>query len=82
MRKSQPELLGNHLPNHQRVVADQVDQAAAQGDLVADGHKVEPAELVADHDLVKNLLNQTKGIFNVSLLPLFFSYGELRNSNE
>jgi len=80
--KSQLELPGNRLPNHQRVVADQVDLAAAQGVLAAGDHKVEPVELVADHDLAKNLLNQTKGIFNVSLLPLLFSYGELRNSNE
>jgi hypothetical protein len=54
-----------------------VDPAAAQGDLAVDDHKVEPAELVADQgDLAKDLLNQTKGIFNVCLLPLFFSYGE------
>jgi hypothetical protein len=59
--KNQPELPGNHLPNHLRAVADQVDPAAAQGDLVADGHKVEPAELVVDHDLAKNLLNRQKG---------------------
>jgi hypothetical protein len=76
VQKNQPELPGNHLLNHLRAVADQVDLAAVQGDLAADGHKVEPAELVADHDLAKDLLNQTKGIFNVRLLPLLFSYGE------
>jgi hypothetical protein len=77
VQKNQPELPGNHLLKHLRAVADQVDLAAVQGDLAADGHKVEPAELVADQgDLAKNLLNQTKGIFNVSILPLLFSYGE------
>jgi hypothetical protein len=76
VQKNQPELPGNHLLNHQRAVADQVDPAEDQVDLAADGRKVEPAELVADHDLAKDLLNQTKGIFNVCLLPLFFSYGE------
>jgi hypothetical protein len=54
-----------------------VDPAADQGDQAADDHKVEPVELVADQgDLAKDLLNQTKGIFNVSILPLFFSYWE------
>jgi hypothetical protein len=54
-----------------------VDLAAAQGVLAAGDHKVEPVELAADQgDLAKVLLNQTKGIFNLSILPLLFSYGE------
>jgi len=74
VQKNQPELPGNHLPNHLRAVADQVDPAADQGDQAADDHKVEPVELVVDLDLARDSVNQTKSVFNLSILPLSFSY--------
>ena len=82
MQKNQPELLGNHLLNHQRAVADQVDQAEDQVDLAADGRKVEPVELVADRDLAKNLLNRQKGFSTYAFCPYSFPTGKMRNSNE
>ena len=77
-QKSQLELLGNHQQNHQLAVADQ----AVQADLVADARKVAPVDLAAGHELVNDWLIQIIRISKSDILPLFFSYGEMRNSNE
>jgi hypothetical protein len=71
-------LLGNHQQNHQLAVADQ----AVQADLAADDHRVARADLAADPVLVNDWLIQTIRISKSDILPLFFSYGEMRNSNE
>ncbi len=77
-QKNQPELPGNHLQSHQHAVADQADRA----DLAADDHRVAPADPVADPVLVNDWLIQIIRISKSDILPLFFSYGEMRNSNE
>jgi len=67
-------LLGNHLQNHQLAAVDQADPAAVQADQVVDVPRVDLAGLVVDLDLARDSANRTKSIFNLSILPLSFSY--------
>jgi hypothetical protein len=71
-------LLGNHQQSHQLAAVDQADQA----DQAVVDHKVDPVDLAAVPALARDSSFKTNRISNSDILPLFFGYGEMRNSNE